>query len=175
MQKLLLLLLVTSSLFAQQRVGQIDRDSSATRLGKGWSVLSNVGGVLWMTAKDTAGAVTKIPMALKSAVDLKQDISTLSALVRAVTLTGFSTASSAAVTGSDNVVTAAGKLQKQVGLAVKYTTTTTAEQAYALTADAGTVIIIEIAADEINNSGSPSRYELWPSGNLWWGAFIQLR
>lgn len=102
-------------------------------------------------------------------------ISDFSASVLATPASGLSTASSAAVTNSSTVVQALGQLQKQVWLAVKYATVATAEEAYALTPEPLTVVIIKITSDSINNSGQSSRYELWPDGELWWGAFIRLR
>lgn len=61
-----------------------------------------------------SGIIIVDDASISSALGLKQDISTLPASVRSTTLTGLSTASSATVTSSDNVLAAIGKLQAQV-------------------------------------------------------------
>ena len=95
MKKLLLLLLITSPLFAQQRVGQIDQDSTATRLTRGWAVLSNVNGALWMTYRDANNAVTKYKIPNQAALDAKAATIDLRAKtlteLRALTTTELST------------------------------------------------------------------------------------
>lgn len=62
---------------------------------------------------NTSDANKPVSTATQTALDLKQNISSLATDVRAIALTGLSLATNAAITASDTILSAFGKLQKQ--------------------------------------------------------------